>query len=207
VIRESVSFLRRNWLHLAIAPLLAITLVTFLHESAHAVAVLAQGGTLLEFSFLPSATDFGHVRYTFPEGAFYVYELIALAPYLMWGSLATLGVMLAILPLRWPHAIASTVFVWLYVVPLLDIAYQSVLWVGGSRNDLRNALGPPDVFAEIGIVFSAGVCFAIGWIVQRRLYRENGLSLAGYLFLSFLCTLAIIGFMAVVQSARLFGWL
>lgn len=58
MLREIWTFMRRHWLHVLLVPPGAL-LVTLLHESAHAVAVWIQGGTILEFVWQPTKQLWG----------------------------------------------------------------------------------------------------------------------------------------------------
>lgn len=177
-LRESGRFLRGHLAHVVLSPLFGLTLVTVLHEAAHALLVLAQGGRVLEFSFLPGGGSYGHVRYA---GAVPFPALVSLAPYLMWGTLAVGTMALAWARPRLPFWITSSLFVWAFAVPLLDIGNAAVGWLAGGRaNDLAHAFGRPTALDALGVAFLAIAAIAAGYFVQRRLYRERALGCAGY---------------------------
>src|SRR5687767_10998692 len=86
---ETLSFVRRHWPHVLLAVPGAVV-VTILHESAHAIAVLLQGGTLSQFVWLPRSGKWGYISYDFPNGVPYSTLSIVLAPYCLWLLLAIL---------------------------------------------------------------------------------------------------------------------
>lgn len=195
---DLVRFLRWHWLHLVIAPLLGLTMITLLHELAHAAGVILQGGSLLELRFLPTATAFGFVRYTFPPNAAFSAEAISLAPYLMWVCLAHLALLVALLWSSIPFWAASTAFLWLFAVPMGDCAMASVGYLLGSRNDLYHALGPTSVDMALMIALTGAVAFLLGFGLQRLLYRERALRWGGYSMLV-LAGFVVIGLIGVVR--------
>jgi hypothetical protein len=183
--------LRGHLAHVLLSPLLGLTLVTALHEAAHALLVVAQGGRVLEFSFLPGGGSYGHVRY---EGAVAFPELVSLAPYLMWGTLALGTAALAWVRPRLPFWITSSLFVWAFAVPLLDVGNAAVGWLAGGRsNDLAHAFGRPTELDAAGVALLALGSITAGYFVQRRLYRERALGLAGYALTSAVAGVALLG--------------
>jgi hypothetical protein len=207
-----LRFARGHWIHLLLAPLLGLTLVTFLHECAHAALVLVQGGQLLDFSFLPSARGFGYVSYNFPPGADYSVVAISLAPYLMWTAIAAATLLVALLwripgrPERpegargtgIPFWAASTLFCWFFAVPLGDCAMACAGYLLGARNDLFHALGPPDEGIALVLALLGVYALLLGFGLQRLLYRERSLSLWGYGTLAAACCL-VIGAIGVIR--------
>ena len=195
VVRESAVFLWTHLPHLLLAPVMAVTAVTFFHELAHCVAVWVQGGTVTEFVFLPGDQRLGHMSYDVPPGALFVEELVSAAPYAMWGSLAALTALVAAFRPRLPLAVSSTLFVWGYVVPLLDVANAVGGWVSfGSLGGDISALagGPPTLLDAIAFFFLLNVVFVATWFVQRGLYgKERALSPWAYLLVSVLCIIAL----------------
>src|SRR5262245_38772360 len=98
---------------IALAPILFFAGVTFLHEAAHAAVVLAFGGTLREFSFLPGPQHLGHVRYDPPPGApFWFAPLVSVAPYLMWSALAGATALAALLRAPVNASMGAALFFW-----------------------------------------------------------------------------------------------
>lgn len=193
VLREAGRFVRWQWLHVVAAPFVAVTLVTFLHELAHCVAVWVQGGTVTSFRFLPTADSYGMMTYEPPARGFFLPELVSLAPYLMWSGVAAFTVFLAIVPIRWPRAIASTLFVWMYVVPFLDIGMHLTTWalLGAAGNDITHALGRATLLDALFVAVVLPIGWAFTWLVQWRLYRDHSLSVAGYVVVTALGLLAL----------------
>ena len=183
VLSDAWRFVRWQWLHVALAPFAAITVVTLTHELAHCAMVLLQGGTVTELVFLPSTENYGHMSYEFAPGALYSATLVSLGPTLLWSSCAAFVTLLALQPWRLPPWLASTTFVWLYVVPFLDISMHTFDWalLGSRENDYAHAFGPAVLEdALVALVFfpALGV---VTWLVQWRLYRERGLSIPAFL--------------------------
>jgi hypothetical protein len=195
---ELLRFARWHWIHLLLAPLLGLTMVTFLHECAHAAVVLAQGGELLDFSFLPSARGFGYVSYNFPPGADYSAAAISLAPYVMWSGLAATALLVALLWRSISFWAASTLFCWFFAVPLGDCAMACAGYLLGADNDLFHALGPPDEVIALVLMLLGLYVFLLGFGLQRLLYRERALSPLGYATLASACVL-VIGAVGVIR--------
>jgi hypothetical protein len=155
-------------------------LCTILHEGAHALAVIAQGGQVTQFVWLPSPGRWGYIQYHFPEGIHFSAFAILIAPYGMWGLL---GLMAGILSLRrnpYPQWIASTIFIWMFVMSLGDIANTAIPYLLGGSNDFTTAFGAPTKTAWVlTFLFGAGGV-GFGMKVQQRLYRERALSVTSY---------------------------
>lgn len=182
-LHEILVFLKRHWPHaLLIFP--GALIVTMLHEAAHAIAVLCQGGTVLRFVWLPSVERWGYVTYDFPAGAPHSTLLISIAPYLLWLSLAAAVFILAFRGPAFGYGKASLLFCWLFVVPMADIANAAFPYLNGRDNDFRSAFGPPSL--SVGLMFGLlGIAtLVVGYLVQRRLYRDGRLSAPSYLVLS-----------------------
>jgi hypothetical protein len=191
---ESLRFLRGHLVHVVLSPLLGLTLVTILHEAAHGAVVLAQGGRVVEFSFLPGGGNYGHIHY---EGAVAFPGLVSLAPYLMWGAFAAGTAALAWARPRLPFWVASSLFVWAFAVPLLDIGNAAAGWLAGGANDLSHAFGRAGLLDAVGVMVLTASSVVAGYFVQRRLYGERALGLAGYA-----CTGAVAA-VSVVVGLRL----
>src|SRR5262245_55064424 len=99
--REALRFLLRHWPH-ALLVIPGVLGVTILHEGAHALAAMAQGGIVTEFVWLPSPGRWGYTAYHFPPGVAYSSFAISIAPYVMWTGMAAVATLLALLPVRWP---------------------------------------------------------------------------------------------------------
>ncbi|MFT4548188.1 MAG: hypothetical protein ACI8XO_004181 [Verrucomicrobiales bacterium] len=180
VISEVLQFLKRIWWHFLLL-LPGCILVTVLHEAAHALVVILQGGEIVEFVVLPDGAHWGFVRYVFPDGQEYSELAVALAPYFMWIGFAACASVLGWLPIRWKFWSASMIFLWLFVVPLGDLGNAAFPWVFvGADNDFRAGLGEAGASAALGIVLLLGGAFYWGYILQRRLFREAALGWAGF---------------------------
>jgi hypothetical protein len=182
---DAARFLGRHWPHLLLLPPMVVV-VTLLHEGAHAAAVVHQGGVLDDFAILPSGGEWGHIRYHFEPGQAYSRPLVSLAPYALWTTIAALTWLASFTRRPVPFAVASTAFLWCYLIPLGDIANAAVPWalLGAGGNDLAHAFGPPSG-ASAAAVLGAGLWAA--WAtygVQRRLYREAALGPAAFLALA-----------------------
>ena len=165
----------------ALAPALFFLGVTFLHEAAHAVVAIALGGTVTEFAFLPGPHNLGHVRWEPPPHAPpWIGELVSIAPYVMWSTLAAATAVFAWMRVRVNRWLAAAIFFWCYFVPLGDIAWnlyggQGDLAVGGVEGLLLQAIGTAGLLAA----------FLGGYRVQRRLFGDGAVSFRGYLASAF----------------------
>lgn len=188
---ETLNFIRRHWPHLLLVVPGAVG-VTILHESAHAIAVLLQGGTLYRFVWVPSAGKWGYISYAFPDGVPYSTLSILLAPYCLWLLLAAMTSVAAFCLQKVGHWKASLLYFWLFVVPLADIAYAAFPYLAGKYNDFRSAFGPPSVFVGLIICLLCALAVVCGYYVQRRLYRDDRLSASSYLALSSIVLVMIV---------------
>lgn len=191
--RHVIQFLRAHWVHLLIL-IPMIPVVTLVHEAAHAAVIRAHGGTLIEFSFWPGDGLWGYVKGVPAPGRPIDPWLLSLAPYLLWLITAAFAAGVAALPGRKPFGLASTLFVWAYAVPILDIANAAWGYVLANRGDFSVAFGPA-TFGGTAAILLAGVALALlGYPVQRGLYGARALRGGGYFVLA---TLAAAGVMAV----------
>jgi hypothetical protein len=174
--------------HLVVAPIVLLTVVTFLHELAHAAVALALGGTVTEFSFLPSQGHLGHIQWKPAPGTSSSADLlVSLAPYVMWSiCAAATGVVASLSRAGRPHwLLASTIFIWGYVVPVGDIAWN----LFSGRGDLTFP-GWVGVMVQALGAAALLVAYAIGYLVQRRLFGDRSVGLVGYLVSSVVLGLA-----------------
>jgi hypothetical protein len=180
---------------LALAPALFFVGVTFLHESAHAVAALALGGTIEEFAFLPGPENLGHVRWAAPPGApAWFGELVSVAPYVMWSVLAGIVLLLARRRVRLNRWVAAAIFYWCYFVPVGDIAWN----LYGGRGDL--AIGGADGVALQAVGTTAIIAaFLLGHWAQKRLLGAHAVDWRSYLA----CSAAIGAASAIAAAAGL----
>jgi hypothetical protein len=85
-----------------------------------------------------------------------------------------------------------TVFLWLFVAPLADIANAAIpylLW--NSDNDFQEAFGQSTPLF-MGLAILSAIIFAIyGYLLNRRLYRTRAIGLPAYCLLASVATLAI----------------
>lgn len=165
--------------------------VTVLHEAAHALAVILQGRTVTDFSVWPGNGNWGYIEWqSFPQTAPYP-ELVSLAPYLLWLALVTAAVAVSLVPASKPFWMASTVFVWLYAVPVLDIANAVVGYTLGPAGDL-SAVFPSSTTVRVLAALVAVVAFVgTGFAVQQRLYGPQALRPMEYGFMSACSVLGI----------------
>ncbi len=191
VILESWSFIRRHWLHLFLFAPGAI-LVTILHESAHALAVGLQGGTVSRFVWLPTGGKWGFVKYSFPEVDRVSSLVVSLAPYCVWLLFAILALVLGRARSTGGYWKASLIYMWLFVVPLADIANTAFPYLAGRQNDFSSAFGPPTIFGTMLILFLASMSLVVGYDLQSRLYGQNGLKGPSYAALSGLSLISIL---------------
>ncbi len=183
MLHEIWTFIRRHWLHLLLVVPGAL-FFTIVHESAHAAAVLLQGGIVLEFVWLPVADKWGYVSFDPPVVGPFSEFLVAIAPYLLWLFLAAVAAALSLRRRQFAFSAASSLYFWMFVAPLADVANTAFPYLAGKHNDFMHALGPPTLSACVLIVVLGAMILVTGHLVQRRLYREQGLSLPAYLVLS-----------------------
>lgn len=190
------AFFKGHWLHVFFAAPGAL-LVTVAHEAAHCAAALVQGGTVTEFVWLPGGGYWGHMRYEFPQGVRYSSFVISIAPYVFWLVVAAGVALLSLRRRAYPFWLASTLFVWGFVVPLADVANAAFPYLAGAHNDLRSAFGWPTAVAGLVVALLTLVAMAVGFVVQRRLYRERALGPLPFVVLSLLA----VGGISVVSGA------
>jgi hypothetical protein len=188
---ELWGFFKWHWPHFLLAAPGAL-LCTILHEGAPALAVILQGGQVTKFVWLPSVERWGYIQYEFPHQDYFSTFAITVAPYCMW---LLLMLMAGVLSLKTkPHLpwASSTIFIWMFVVPLGDIANAALPYLLGSLNDFTDAFGYPTSLEWALIVLFAIASAVFGMILQQRLYRERALSLTGYTLMA-MAGLALIG--------------
>ena len=232
---ECLKFIRNHWVHLVILIPAAIA-YTFVHESLHALAVIVQGGKMVEFVWVPSPKEWGHVRYEFPEGQVYSELVILLAPYLLPLVLLLSGTaILAVffmgwkpMPLlsepvlslskeqvrrvtfipkffgragrqvpRWkekaiPSTALRTSYFWLFLVPVFDLAHAAIPYQLGARNDFYYAFGRPTLFSSYVISFLGAFLAFSGYILQKKIYQSEQLSVQAYMVLAVLVVLIVL---------------
>lgn len=178
-------FLKSHWPHIVLAIPGAIVVTAF-HETAHCVAVWLQGGTVTSFVCLPSRGKWGEMRYEFAASVPHSGELIAIAPYIASLALCLVAMVLAARGRRWSFSVASAIFVWLFIVPVADIANASIPYLfRNAANDLRQAFGEVNLTPWVLAVTMTMALVAVGYWIQSRLYRERAVRLPAYGILAF----------------------
>jgi|GEM_PF-1999649 len=160
--------------HVVVAPAALFFVVTFLHELAHAGCALALGAKVTEFVFLPTkGGPLGHMSWDPPRNAIpFFADWVAIAPYIMWGVCIAAVVVIAALPQRLHRWFAAFLFLWLFTVPLGDIAWNLL----STNGDLAYGF----VWQVLMLVGCVGV-WGLGHIVQRRLFHERAVGVFGYI--------------------------
>ncbi len=194
---ELGRFFRGHWPHCLLA-IPGAVLWTILHEAAHALAIMLQGGQVMKFVWIPSPGRLGYVEYNFPNHPFSRFA-IAIAPYAFWLILMLLTGALSLRARPYPHWVASTIFIWMFVMPFGDIAWAAIpyLFASVKENDLTDAFGPPTSVASMLIVLFGVASVVFGMIIQQRLDRERALSVISYTLL------ALVGF-ALLRAVPFF---
>lgn len=191
ILRELWAFIKPHWPHLIVAVPMVVG-VTLLHESAHALAVVAQGGEVIEFRVLPTEENWGQVRYRFDPGQPFSQFAVSVAPYAMWvGFMLGAAVLSAASRGRWPMGQASTVMVWGYLIPWGDTVIHWVAWLFGRPNDFAQAFGAPGASDEAAFALAVVVVSVGGYFVQRGLYGARALRPAAYGALAVVTNLAL----------------
>ena len=187
---ELWRFFRGHWPHLLLAVPGAV-LWTILHEGAHALAITFQGGHVTKFVWIPTLVRWGYVEYNVPDHPFSNFA-VSFAPYGFWLILALMAGVLSLRARPYPYWVAGTIFIWMFVVPLGDIAMAAFPYLFGSLNDFSDAFGSPTGLVWMLIVLFGMTSVGFGMIIQQRLYREQALSAMGYTLLA-MVGLALIG--------------
>ncbi len=180
VLKDAVTFFKGHWPHVIIGIPAAVAF-TAVHELAHCVAVWVQGGTVTEFAWLPSTTHWGYMRYSFPTAVQYSETAVSLSPYACWISFCLLAGVLSLRRSPWRFWCASTIFVWLFIAPLADIANAAFPYlIRNIDNDLQHAFGPTrPSFTAVAVAFGAASA-AYGFLLNKRLYRDRAVGFPAY---------------------------
>ena len=187
-----ITFARTHWVHILCIPILGLTVFTFLHEAAHAVVVILQGGEIKSFNILPVGKHLGMVHYTAPVRNFSHFN-VSIAPYIMWLALVLIAVILSYKIKSKHFFIYSSIFIWLYVMPLGDIGGHFLPYMlFNDDNDIMHAFGPSNSYLNFLIIFATALSVFVGYHVHRRLYGDNCLSPLTYTSLSTISLAAII---------------
>ncbi len=187
----SLKIAEHLWLHrwhILLLPVLGLTLITFLHEAMHAVAVMAQGGEVLSFQFLPSKENYGLVEYRFSHSEYDSF-LISAAPYYLWSILALIAAIISIICKNIKFALSSTLFVWFFSIPIGDIFVTALPYsLYSEQNDFLEAFGPPSSIHHLVIWTSLVAVLFISFVVHKNYYHSEALPFAPYSFLYALAT-------------------
>lgn len=188
--REILRFVRIQWVHVLLLPVMAI-IVTAAHEAAHAAAIVWQGGTVLKFTCVPSGSHWGSVIYRFPPGRLCSDSAIAMAPYALWLVVTSATVAIGLRRRTFPLWLGSTLYVWCFVVLLGDVGHAALPFLLGAENDLRCALGPPARLHAVCVGAAALAAIVGGYFLQRRMYGERSLPKSPYGIVASLCILTV----------------
>ncbi len=198
LLAELLRFLRQFW-WVAVLTIPMVIVITAIHEASHALAVLAQGGKLLEFVVWPSDGRWGYIRYTFPANAVWSNAIVSLAPYVVWLVFSFVAVALARRHRALHPRAAALAFAWLFVMPVGDILNAAIPYlVWGRANDWASAFGPPSALPAallVAVVVYGGV---VGYRVQRGLLRDASLSAPAFTVLALAFVGAIMGYPLVL---------
>ena len=100
-------------------------------------------------------------------------RLVPLAPYLTWLTLAVAVSAAGLWNRELRFSVGAFMFVWLFALPLADIAFALSGYLMGGRNDLFTAFGAVSgaaVAAAIGLVV---VAFVWGFVVHGWFYARS----------------------------------
>lgn len=176
---ELYRWARRHWIHLLISPVVFL-LFTVIHECAHVLAAAAQGGTITDFSVLPSGENLGYMSYEFPEGSYASHELVSIAPYALWSLCMFAVLLLSLRRSGFSFPLASAFFLWGFIGAWGDIGLAGVSWLNGSGGDWGHVLGESSELDVLALGVAWVIVGGLGYGVQRRLYREGALSKTSY---------------------------
>jgi hypothetical protein len=195
-----VRFLRRHLVHLLLFVPGTFVLVA-VHESTHAAAAWARGGTIQEMRLMPTHHNWGgSVSYSLPGGQATSWA-VSLAPYIVCLSLAVLTTAMATRQPPKSYFVASCWFVWGFAMPLQDLLNTALMWSQGARNDLHEALGPISPIGILGTATLIFLCLAWGARVQAGLYSDQRLSGPAWWTLSVIAMTSCIALSFIARHA------
>jgi hypothetical protein len=149
---------------------------TILHESAHATMAILQGGGITKFSIMPGWSGghfyFGYVSYWPPPRGFYSESLLSLAPIISWTFIAGLAPLY--LQKSEPEWVAKTAIIFLYFLPLGDVAMQlHGLFYQVTVSDLYKGLhGFEGLVAIIALIYFS-LFGLLGWKLFQRVHGDS----------------------------------
>lgn len=152
---------------------------------------MLQGAVVDEFVWLPTGGHWGYVSYQFPAHHPHSPELIGLAPYLLWTGLAAWVAMLSLRVKAWSFRAASSLYFWLFFVPLADVGNTTFPYLWGRDNDFSQVWGSPTEWSFILVALATLLALLLGYGVQRRLYRLDALSPVAYGLVSIACVMVL----------------
>lgn len=164
-----------TWIALAPLALLAGTVV---HEAAHALAVVADGGRVVGWRVLPvvgaGGISFGELRH---DGAASPW-LVGLAPTLLWIAVAAAAALLAARTRR--PALARALVILLVILPMIDVSMAFAgLFLGAPGSDLYRALHGHETWAGIAMALTLP---GFGLLAWDRLRAAGARADAGHRF-------------------------
>jgi hypothetical protein len=147
--RRVGRFVRDRWLLAAFAPLFVI-FGTLVHEGAHALVVVAQGGTVVDLRVLPSVgpggVSFGHTLHDGRASPAWV----AIAPAIAWVVIGAAAVAL-VARIR-ARRVAEGVLLALVVVPMVDLSFAFAgLFLARPSMDLHRVLHGRETLAGVAM--------------------------------------------------------
>ncbi len=158
--------------------------VTIAHEFGHALAVWICGGFIVDWAWWPRAGEWGHVSYRFPDGVARHDFWIALAPYLLWTSVAFVADAISRCARPESFGRRSVVFIWLFAIPIADIVYAVVPYLLGASNDMVHVFGAPGWQACALSLWALLTACVWGFQVHCRLYGKDSLGPGRYTLLA-----------------------
>ncbi len=201
IFSEILRFLRRHLVHLLLfVP--GISILVTVHESTHAVVALARGGTIQEIHLLPTRHNWGgNVSYKLPGAPKTSWD-VSLAPYMVCLALAVLTTGIAVRRAPKSYFVASSWFVWGFIMPLEDLLNTALMWSQGAHNDFYEALGPSSPVGIFGTGTLIILCAAWGGRVQTGLYSDEKLSGRAWFALSGTTMAAFVVFALIAFHAQ-----
>jgi hypothetical protein len=183
--RRVGRFLWAHWYYALLFPFVSI-FVTAVHEGAHAIAVIVQGGTVSALRIWPTSdADVVQLGYVHYEGVTHAW-LVGIAPCVAWTVVAAGA--LAVLPRLRGDVVARLVVLALVLAPLRDVSMSLAgFFCRDLDSDLGRTLGDAElVVAPVAVVYF-GLFALVGWRQVARRFRPSlGPAEAGALVLVFL---------------------
>src|SRR5437899_1283479 len=128
---QLAGFIRAHLFH-AVLIIPGALVLTLLHESAHALAVILQGGSVTEFQWIPSAQSWGHMAFTFPRAIQYSSSFVSLAPHFLSLAMVLAATFVTLNKPKRSDRTAAAIYFWLFFVPAADIGLALLIWLLGG---------------------------------------------------------------------------